>query len=56
VDKYPQPSDSMDWSGEFDVPVRFDTDVFSAEFLAVQQGTDEAAFHLASLPVVEIRL
>jgi hypothetical protein len=26
IAKYVQPSDLLDWSGEFDVPVRFDTD------------------------------
>lgn len=53
--RYPQPGDSLTWSGEFDVPVRFGTDTFRARFDAYDPDTGDAAYYLASLPVVEIR-
>lgn len=54
--KYPQPADVITWSGEFDVPVRFDIDQIQMQ-LAAYRSTDNAAyFDLASLPIVEIRL
>jgi uncharacterized protein (TIGR02217 family) len=45
----PTTSDSLTWTGEFDVPVRFDTDTFSASY-------DDLNASSVSLPVVEIRL
>lgn len=54
--KYVQPSETLTWSGEFDVPVRFDTDAFRARFEAYRETPKEAIYFLASLPVVEIRL
>lgn len=48
VTKYPQPVDTVTWSGEFDVPVRFDTD----EMIMVQ---DTVGFRSCnSLPVIEL--
>ncbi len=54
--RYVQPSDTLTWSGEFDVPARFDTDEFRARFEAYRKSPEEAIYFLASLPVVEIRL
>jgi uncharacterized protein (TIGR02217 family) len=45
----PTVSDTLSWTGEFDVPVRFDTDTFSASY-------DDLNASSVSLPVVEIRL
>lgn len=54
--KYPQPGETITWSGEFDVPARFDTDRFIATFRAYRESDGEALYDLASLPVVEIRV
>lgn len=45
----PTSSDALTWSGEFDVPVRFDTDSFSASY-------EEFNASSVALPVVELRL
>lgn len=52
--KYPQASDLLTWAGEFDVPVRFDTDILRTRFEAMERG--ESLHYLFSLPVVEIRV
>jgi uncharacterized protein (TIGR02217 family) len=47
--KYYQPTDDLNWDGEFDVPVRFDTDQIEVEIIAPEvQGW-------GSIPLVEIR-
>jgi uncharacterized protein (TIGR02217 family) len=45
----PTTMDTLTWTGEFDVPVRFDTDTFSASY-------EERNASSVSLPIVEIRL
>lgn len=45
----PTTSDVLTWSGEFDVPVRFDTDSFNANY-------EELNASSVTLPVVELRL
>lgn len=45
----PTSSDALTWTGEFDVPARFDTDAFSASY-------EELNASSVSLPIVEIRL
>lgn len=47
--KYVQSSESLTWSGEFDVPVRFDTDELSVVF-------EDYQIQSTSVPVVEIRI
>jgi uncharacterized protein (TIGR02217 family) len=52
---------NLTWTGQFDVPVRFDTDQLRAEFIgAVGPGgaanVTDVYFHLLSLPIIEIRL
>ncbi len=54
--KYAQPADALTWSGEFDVPVRFDADQLRTRFEALDKGSGEALHYLFSLPVVELRL
>ncbi len=45
----PTSGDALTWTGEFDVPVRFDTDSFSASY-------EELNASSVSLPIVELRL
>jgi uncharacterized protein (TIGR02217 family) len=45
----PTTADTLTWTGEFDVPVRFNTDSFSASY-------EELNASSVTLPVVEIRL
>ena len=56
VHLYPQPSDSISWSGEFDVPARFDVDSFQLDFEAYRESDGQALFQLHSIPVVEVLL
>jgi uncharacterized protein (TIGR02217 family) len=60
VAPYPQTTDVITWSGEFDVPVRFDTDQLKYRFDAAHVETPGVLgtkyFYLAPLPLVEIRV
>ena len=47
--KYPQASDTLTWTGEFDVPVRFDTDI-------LQGYWDTGLYVWGTIPLVEIKL
>lgn len=49
--KYPQIAEALTWSGEFDVPCRFDTDELRAEI--VGRGP---ILRWDSIPIVEVRL
>lgn len=53
---YVQPDETLTWSGEFDVPARFDADQLQARFDAYDEHTGEAVYFLSALPVVELRL
>lgn len=53
---YVQPGETLTWSGEFDVPARFDTDAFRARFEAAQNAPKVYLYFLSSLPVIEVRL
>lgn len=46
---YIQPGETLTWSGEFDVPVRFDTDEISATYDTYDNLS-------ASVPIIEIRV
>jgi uncharacterized protein (TIGR02217 family) len=53
--------DSLTWTGEFDTPVRFDTDQLRTEFIAASghggaANVKDVFFHLYSLPITELRL
>lgn len=52
----PDSPDLLRWSGEFLVPVRFDTDQFPSQFLSYEDRGDdeELAYALGSLSVVEL--
>jgi uncharacterized protein (TIGR02217 family) len=60
VQKFPQSGDSLTWTGEFDVPVRFDTDKFSARFDGANISTPGVVaggyFYVARLPIIEVRV
>lgn len=51
----PGGGDTLLWAGEFDVPVRFDTDEFRTRFDVVRVSDGEALHWLMSLPIVEMR-
>lgn len=53
--KYPQASETLTWSGEFRVPVRFDIDHLP-RVLAVNNIGAEMAIHADSIPIVEVRV
>lgn len=55
ANKYAQPGETLTWSGEFDVPARFDTDRFRASFEAYRASDGAAIFHLDSMPVIELK-
>ena len=52
--EYPQAADVFTWSGEFDVPVRFDTDKLSYQMLPSSPAG--RLYQLPSLPLLEIKL
>ena len=54
--KYAQGADVITWSGEFDVPVRFDADKLPRRFDVIRQSDGEVLYWLPSLPIVEIRV
>ncbi len=50
------PAERLFWVGEFDVPVRFDTDELRTRFVAYDPATHQKVFQVLSLPVTELRL
>lgn len=55
--RYPQASETLTWSGEFDVPVRFDTDKLSAVIVNRKgTGDNEHVIESGSIPLVELRI
>ncbi len=48
--KFAQPSDTLTWAGEFDIPCRFDTDSMQSTFVYLD------AISWTSIPVVELRV
>ena len=57
---YPQAGDALTWTGQFDVPVRFDTDKFMARFdgadIAVPGVVTSGYFYISALPIIEVRV
>lgn len=49
VETYIETGDTMTWSGEYDIPVRFDTDEISINLQTYELGT-------TSVPLVELRI
>lgn len=54
-EKPEDPPDTLTWSGEFDVPARFDADELRSRFDAYRASDGEALHFILSLPVVELR-
>ncbi|MGH8585285.1 MAG: DUF2460 domain-containing protein [Gammaproteobacteria bacterium] len=50
------PPDTLTWIGEFDVPVRFDSDELRSRFDAYRAEDGESLHFILSLPVVELRV
>lgn len=57
AERYSQPGETLEWSGEFDVPCRFDTDDMQIS-IADRQGGDGGKLLEAweAIPVIEIRI
>ena len=53
---YPQPTEVLAFSCEFDVPVRFDIDYFDAVVVDRQGSGGELLLELPSVPLVEIKI
>ncbi len=55
---YPQANDTLFWTGEFDVPVRFDTDKFLAKFQSAVISSpgvvSSGNYYISRLPILEI--
>lgn len=47
--------DVLQWSGEYDLPVRYDSDEIKIKFEAINESGD-ALFYLYSLPIIELVL
>lgn len=58
VSVYPQSTNHLIWSGQFDVPVRFDSDnlQYRLDQIIESQGVSTPWFYLMALPIVEIRI
>lgn len=52
---YPQASEALDWAGQFDVPVRFDTDRLRRRVLGRAPGGDYLV-DCDEIPLIEIRV
>lgn len=55
IDAAPTESDTLTWTGDFDVPARFDTDELRSRFDAYRATDGEAIHFIFSLPIVELR-
>lgn len=52
---YPQPADALTWAGEFDVPVRFDTDEMQYS-ITHRRGNGELIMNWSGVPIIEKRI
>jgi uncharacterized protein (TIGR02217 family) len=52
---YPQPTDTLTWVGEFDVPCRFDTDFLKRTIIDKQKNGD-LIVECDSVPLIEVRV
>lgn len=53
--KYAQPADTLTWDGQFDVPVRFDTDELMAE-LNDKDAAGNFIVTWSAIPIIELRV
>jgi uncharacterized protein (TIGR02217 family) len=54
--EFPQPTDTLTWSGQFDVPVRFDADEMKKQIIDRNGAAGDLLVDWGSIPIVEIRL
>lgn len=54
--KYPQPTDTLAWTGQFDVPVRFDVDEMKKQIVDRNGANGDLIVEWGSIPIVEIRV
>ncbi|WP_244099727.1 DUF2460 domain-containing protein [Burkholderia ambifaria] len=54
--KYPQPTDTLAWTGQFDVPVRFDVDEMKKQIVDRNGPNGDLVVEWGSIPIVEIRV
>lgn len=54
--KYPQPSEALTWSGQFDVPVRFDVDEMKKQIMDRNGAAGDLLVDWGSIPIIEIRI
>jgi hypothetical protein len=52
--RYTQPAEALAWSGEFDVPCRFDTDDMKVQI--VNRSGEQLLEAWDAIPIVEIRI
>ncbi|WP_454737589.1 DUF2460 domain-containing protein [Cupriavidus necator] len=53
---YPQGTDVLTWSGQFDVPVRFDIDEMKKQIVERSGSNGELLVDWGSVPIIEIRV
>lgn len=51
----PYTTSALTWTGQFDVPARFDVDTFNADFQGYDDGSGEKLFTISGLTIVEIK-
>lgn len=54
--KFPQPTDVLTWSGQFDVPVRFDVDEMKKQIMDRNGAAGDLLVDWGSIPIIEIRI
>jgi uncharacterized protein (TIGR02217 family) len=53
--EYPQPTDTLKWTGQFDVPARFDTDEMKKQVMDRQGSGGSLLVDWGSIPIIEVR-
>jgi uncharacterized protein (TIGR02217 family) len=53
---FPQASDSLTWTGQFDVPVRFDVDEMKKQLMDRNGPNGDLLVDWGSIPVIEVRI
>jgi uncharacterized protein (TIGR02217 family) len=52
---YPQPTDTLAWSGQFDVPARFDVDEMKKQIMDRNGPNGDLLVDWGSIPIIEVR-
>lgn len=52
---FPQPGDTLAWAGQFDVPVRFDTDEMKKQVMDRNGPNGDLLVDWGSIPIIEVR-